>query len=131
MPNEVSLIDSIQSITGKAIAMRGEEFVYLVSKENVEANILVEAKELQKTKNNELKCNYLRELRNVELDGLSWLVERHKEEVELGIDTTLSSEEYQKILRYKQYLRDIPQDSNFPNIDIIKFDDFERKVNNG
>lgn len=125
MPNEVSLIDSIQSITGKAIAMRGEEFVYLVSKENVEANILVEAKELQKTKNNELKCNYLRELRNVELDGLSWLVERHKEEVELGIDTTLSSEEYQKILRYKQYLRDIPQDSNFPNIDIIKFDDFE------
>lgn len=31
MPNEVSLIDSIQSITGKAIAMRGEEFVYLVS----------------------------------------------------------------------------------------------------
>lgn len=125
MPNEVSLIDSIQSITGKAIAMRGEEFVYLVSKENVEANILVEAKELQKTKNNELKYNYLRELRNVELDGLSWLVERHKEEVELGIDTTLSSEEYQKILRYKQYLRDIPQDSNFPNIDIIKFDDFE------
>lgn len=125
MPNEVSLIDSIQSITGKAIAMRGEEFVYLVSKENVEANILVEAKELQKTKNNELKCNYLRELRNVELDGLSWLVERHKEEVELGIDTTLLSEEYQKILRYKQYLRDIPQDSNFPNIDIVKFDDFE------
>ena len=126
MPNEVSLIDSIQSITGKAIAMRGEEFVYLVSKENIEANILIEAKELQKTKNNELKSNHLRELRNVELDGLNWLIERHKEEVELGINTTLSSEEYQKILRYKQYLRDIPQDNNFPNIEIMSFEDYQK-----
>lgn len=126
MPNEVSLIDCIQSITGKAIAMRGEEFVYLVSKENIEANILIEAKELQKTKNNELKSNHLRELRNVELDGLSWLIERHKEEVELGINTTLSSEEYQKILRYKQYLRDMPQDNNFPNIEIMSFEDYQK-----
>jgi len=47
MENTVPLIDCIVEITGEAIAMRGEEYVYLHSKETVEPSILAEAKALK------------------------------------------------------------------------------------
>lgn len=51
--------------------------------------------------------------------------ERHKEQKELEIQTDLTDEDYMKLLRYKQYLRDIPQSEQFPEIEIITFEDFE------
>jgi hypothetical protein len=47
MENTVPLIDCIIEITGKAIAMRGNEYVYLHSKETVEPSILAEAEALK------------------------------------------------------------------------------------
>jgi len=52
------------------------------------------------------------------------LVARHKEQIEIEANTTLSKEEYKKLLEYRQYLRDITLDKNFPNIAIKTLQEF-------
>lgn len=47
MATKVNLIDCIGQLTGKEIAMRGETLVYLDTKENVETEIIENAKALQ------------------------------------------------------------------------------------
>lgn len=39
-------------------------------------------------------------------------------------DFPISTEELDKIKNYRKYLRDIPQDTNFPNIQIQSLDEF-------
>lgn len=41
-----------------------------------------------------------------ELLNTDWLVTRHRDQVELGINTTLSDDEYKELLMYRQNLRD-------------------------
>ena len=50
MANKVDLIDCVGQLTGKEIAMRGETFVYLGTKKDVEIEIVNEAKELKEQK---------------------------------------------------------------------------------
>lgn len=50
MANKVNLTDCIGQLTGKEIAMRGETFVYLGTKKDVEIEIVNEAKELKEQK---------------------------------------------------------------------------------
>jgi len=52
------------------------------------------------------------------------LVARHKEQIEIEANTTLSKEEYKTLLEYRQYLRDITLDKSFPNIDIKTLQEF-------
>lgn len=56
--------------------------------------------------------SFVREERNTLLEGIQWRVDRYKEQTELGINTTDSTETYMLILQYKQYLRDYPQSSD-------------------
>lgn len=46
-------------------------------------------------------------LRNVRLFESDFLVSRHKEQLELGVNTTLSEEEFNQLLTYRQQLRDL------------------------
>ena len=55
--------------------------------------------------------SFVREERNALLEDIQWRVDRYKEQTELGINTTDSTETYMLILQYKQYLRDYPQSS--------------------
>ena len=50
MATKVNLIDCVGQLTGKEIAMRGETFVYLGTKKDVEIEIVNEAKELKEQK---------------------------------------------------------------------------------
>ena len=50
MANKVNLIDCVGQLTGKEIATRGETFVYLGTKKDVEIEIVNEAKELKEQK---------------------------------------------------------------------------------
>ena len=68
--------------------------------------------------------SFVREDRNALLEGIQWRVDRYKEQTELGIATTDSAETYMAILRYKQYLRDVPQSKNFPNVEVLTFDEW-------
>ncbi|WP_339469404.1 phage tail assembly chaperone [Pseudomonas sp. EL_65y_Pfl1_R83] len=53
--------------------------------------------------------------RNAELTSVTWLRERHRDQQELGVDTTLSSEQFVELLAYMQALRAWPQSSDFPD----------------
>lgn len=50
MENTVPLIDCVAEITGEAIAMRGEEYVYLQTKETVAPSIITQAMALKEEK---------------------------------------------------------------------------------
>lgn len=52
--------------------------------------------------------------RNRLLSDCAWIVERHRDQLENGEATTLTDEQYQEWLGYRQALRDIPQQPGFP-----------------
>ena len=49
----------------------------------------------------------LRQLRDIKLYETDWMVTRHRDQVEAGISTSLSSSQYTQLLGYRQELRDI------------------------
>ena len=59
-----------------------------------------------------------RAMRDAELDASSWLVERHRDEVEHLTSTSLSSDNYSELQVYRQKLRDWPAQHDWPDIDM-------------
>lgn len=57
-----------------------------------------------------------RKWRDGELASVLWLRERHRDQQEVGGDTSLSPEQFAELLVYLQELRDWPQKSEFPDI---------------
>lgn len=56
----------------------------------------------------------VRTMRAAKLGNCSWIVERHRDQLARGEVTTLTNEQYQAWLGYRQALRDIPQQLGFP-----------------
>lgn len=56
-----------------------------------------------------------RSWRDAELSARQWLRDRHRDELELGRPTTLSSEQFTELLAYLQALRDWPVAESFPD----------------
>lgn len=56
-----------------------------------------------------------REWRDAVLADTSWLRDRHRDQREIEVATTLSSEQFKELLVYMQGLRDWPQSPDFPN----------------
>ncbi|MBK3476713.1 phage tail protein [Pseudomonas sp. MF6751] len=61
-------------------------------------------------------ANEERRWRDSELLDLAWLRDRHRDQAEMGADTTLTTEQYAELLSYMQLLRDWPQSDSFPDI---------------
>ena len=53
--------------------------------------------------------------RDAEILRVSWLRDRHRDEVEVGAETTLTAEQYTELLAYIKALRDWPATSDFPS----------------
>lgn len=53
--------------------------------------------------------------RDAEIEHVKWLRERHRDEQDLGVTTTLTAEQFAQVLAYVQALRDWPQSNNFPD----------------
>lgn len=53
--------------------------------------------------------------RDAQVSETEWLVNRHRDELDLSQTTTLSVELYGELLDYRQSLRDWPQSMEFPN----------------
>lgn len=70
----------------------------------------------------EAKAGQLKMIRQKYFEEIKWRVERAKEQEELGLK---SDDDYKKLLKYKQYLRDITEDKNFPNIEIKTFEEYK------
>jgi hypothetical protein len=58
-----------------------------------------------------------RKWRDAELSSVMWLRERHRDQQEIGGDTTLSGDQFSELLVYMQQLRDWPQSQAFPDIE--------------
>lgn len=56
----------------------------------------------------------VRHRRDREIDRLRWFVERHRDEITLGVTTTLTSEDFFLVLEHIQLLRDLPDQPGFP-----------------
>ncbi|NWB30720.1 hypothetical protein HX886_27695 [Pseudomonas gingeri] len=52
--------------------------------------------------------------RDVAIESVKWLRERHRDEIDLDRETTLSAEQFLQLLGYMQELRDWPQSDQFP-----------------
>lgn len=55
-----------------------------------------------------------RRRRDAEIARLRWFVERHRDEITLGVTTTLTPEDFALVLQHIQLLRDLPDQAGFP-----------------
>ena len=55
--------------------------------------------------------------RDAELSSVMWLRERHRDQLEIAVDTTIPAEQFMELLVYMQALRDWPQSPDFPVIE--------------
>ena len=49
------------------------------------------------------------------LSDTQWQVLRHRDQLESGATTTLTSAQYSTLLEYRQSLRDVPEQAGFPS----------------
>ena len=68
------------------------------------------------------KSNQVKSIRNQYLSDTLARCDRYEKQKAIGLDTTESEDTYLNLLKYLQYLRDIPQSENFPNIEVLTFD---------
>jgi hypothetical protein len=52
--------------------------------------------------------------RDREIEQIKWLRERHRDQQEIGGETTINAEQFGELLVYMQALRDWPQSPDFP-----------------
>ena len=81
---------------------------YIEYKEPTEEEMLLSMTEKE-------KANYHREKRDSLINKEVWKLQRHEQEKILGINTTLSEQEYVLLLQYIQALRELPQQEDIPN----------------
>lgn len=56
--------------------------------------------------------------RTYEINNVSWYIERHRGQLELGIDTSITEEQYKQVLEYIQKLRDWPSCDGWPDVNM-------------
>lgn len=66
----------------------------------------------------------VRAIRDAYINGIEWRVSRYRDQKELGRETDDDEETYLSVLEYMQYLRDIPEQPDFPNIEVLTFDEW-------
>lgn len=59
-------------------------------------------------------ANAIRAERDRRLTAVLWMRDRHRDEQELGLATTLDASQYNALMAYIQALRDIPERAGFP-----------------
>ena len=70
-------------------------------------------------------ANRIRSIRGEYMAETLNKVERYETQKAAEIETTDSAETYRNYLLYLQYLRDVPQSADFPNIEVLTFDEWK------
>lgn len=65
----------------------------------------------------ELLCENERSWRSMQLTATDGVVTRHRDELEEGVATTLSAEQYAALQAYRRALRNWPESGEFPLVD--------------
>ena len=71
------------------------------------------------------KSNQVKSIRNQYMSDTLARCDRYEKQKAIGLDTTESEDTYRNYLLYLQYLRDVPQSENFPNIEVLTFDEWK------
>lgn len=56
-----------------------------------------------------------RAIRNTDIANTQWIVDRHRDELDLEVATSISGLEFKDLLIYRKLLRDWPTTKDFPN----------------
>ena len=59
-----------------------------------------------------------RRWRDSQLTLSEWVVTRHRDEVDMSMATTITTQQFSELLKYRQTLRDWPTDKGFPSADL-------------
>ena len=86
---------------------------------------IVEPKKPTQEELDEQNANRIRSIRSEYMAETLNKVERYETQKDAGIETTDSAETYRNYLFYLQYLRDVPQSADFPNIEVLTFDEWK------
>ena len=86
---------------------------------------IVEPKKPTQEELDEQNANRVRSIRSEYMAETLNKVERYETQKAIGLDTTESEDTYRNYLIYLQYLRDIPQLENFPNVEVLTFDEWK------
>ena len=73
-------------------------------------------------------ANKIRSIRSEYMAETLNKVERYETQKAIGLDTTESEDTYRNYLLYLQYLRDIPQQLEFPNVEVLTFDKWKEII---
>lgn len=73
----------------------------------------------------EEKSNQVKSIRNQYMSEILNKTERYETQKAAEIETTDSAETYRNYLLYLQYLRDVPQSVDFPNVEVLTFDEWK------
>lgn len=109
--------DIHNDIPKKCIKVTKDEWKYLVAHQaeymvDVSSGILVWC---GRNIDVEQETASVRAKRDRLLVNTDWMVSRHNEQKILGLDTTITEEQYTALLKYRQELRDIPSKINLKN----------------
>lgn len=63
----------------------------------------------------EEKAQEIRDKRDDLIDSVMWRVERYQTQTALGVDTTDSESQYRAVLTYLEALRNVPEQTGFPD----------------
>ena len=88
----------------------------------VEGEFLPDTNEKVIEQQNIEKSNQVKSIRNQYLSDTLARCDRYEKQKAIGLDTTESEDTYRNYLLYLQYLRDVPQSADFPNIEVLTFD---------
>lgn len=103
--------DAIEITKGRHIELQrleSEGFVILVENGDV----------ITKEKPVEHQQEISRTIRNNEIESSMWVAERHRGQIELGIKTSISDNEFKDLLSYHQSLRDWTEHPGWPYVDM-------------
>ena len=70
------------------------------------------------------KSNQVRSIRSQYMSDTLARCDRYEKQKAIGLDTTESEDTYRNYLLYLQYLRDVPQQLEFPNVEVLTFDEW-------
>ena len=86
---------------------------------------IVEPKKPTQEELDEQNANRIRSIRGEYMAETLNKVERYETQKAAGLDTTESEDTYRNYLLYLQYLRDVPQQLEFPNVEVLTFDEWK------
>lgn len=72
----------------------------------------------------EEKSNQVKSIRNQYFSDILARCDRYEKQKSGLLPTTDTYDTYLNLLKYLQYLRDVPQSVNFPNIEVLTFDEW-------